>query len=68
MKSAFKNSFTGLGAILAATLFSSIPPAAQAATCDPGKPGAKLSGAEAATVYECIKQSLYDGYQKGSKG
>ena len=41
--------------------------AAHAASCDPGKPGDELTYAEANKVYECLKEDLYKGYQKGSK-
>lgn len=40
---------------------------AQAASCDPGTPGDDLSFEEAQGVYDCLKDALYAGYQKGKK-
>ncbi len=40
---------------------------AQAASCDPGKAGYDLTAEEAEKVYDCLKQSLVDGYKKGNK-
>jgi len=41
---------------------------AQAAACDPGKPGDSLTGEEAQAVYDCIKAELHAGYMTGDKG
>lgn len=40
---------------------------AAAASCDPGKGPDDLSYAEAKTVHDCLKPSLYSGYNKGGK-
>lgn len=40
---------------------------AQAAPCDPGKPGADLTADEAQAVYDCIKDDLLAGYSTGDK-
>lgn len=41
--------------------------AAQAAACDPGKPGSDLTADEAQKVYDCLKAELHAGYKKGPK-
>ncbi len=38
------------------------------AACDVDKAGSELSGEEAEAVYECLRQSLHDGYKSGGKG
>jgi len=40
---------------------------AQAGDCSPGKSGFDLTLDEASEVYECLADSLNEGYQKGSK-
>jgi cytochrome P460 len=45
----------------------SVVPAGAKTDCDPGKPGAELSTDEAQAVYDCIKDALFAGYQKGDK-
>ncbi|GGE93442.1 cytochrome P460 family protein [Stappia taiwanensis] len=37
------------------------------AACDPGKAGTELTGAEAAAVYDCLKDDLLAGYKTGDK-
>ncbi|WP_306142128.1 hypothetical protein [Roseibium sp. MMSF_3412] len=37
------------------------------AACDVQKPGYELTGAEAEGVYDCLKDDLQAGYQKGAK-
>lgn len=41
--------------------------AAEAGPCDPGKPAGELSLEEAQKVYECLRDSLYAGYNKAEK-
>ncbi len=55
-----------LGLAAAALLLAS-GTSAQAASCDVGKPGYELTPDEAQGVYDCIKESLVAGYQKGNK-
>lgn len=59
-----KKTTAGLS-FFAASLVLSLP--AYAADCSPGKPGVDLTGDEAMTVYECIADDLYAGYQKNDK-
>ena len=54
-------------AVSASALFLFATAGAQAAACDPGKPGDELSFDEAQKVYDCLKADLYAGYQKGNK-
>lgn len=59
---------TILRSIAAAAGLTLAASAAQAASdCDPGKPGTELSHEEAQEVYACIKDDLYEGYNKGDK-
>jgi len=51
--------------LVAVSLVLSLP--AHAADCNPGKAGADLTGSEAMSVYECIADDLYAGYQKNDK-
>lgn len=37
------------------------------AACEAGKPGSELTGDEAQTVYDCLKDSLLAGYLEGDK-
>lgn len=53
--------------LAAAVLLLASGTSAQAASCDPGKPGYELTPEEALGVYECIQESLVTGYQKGNK-
>lgn len=53
-------------AALAAGFFG-IASAAQAQSCDPGKPGSELTYDEAQAVYDCIKADLHAGYLQGDK-
>lgn len=41
--------------------------AVHAAACDPGKSGYDLTAEEAQAVYDCLKDSLLDGYKKKNK-
>lgn len=67
MRRSFRHSLGGVLALATIGSMAGIPGTAHAAGCDPGKAGNTLTGAEAAEVYDCLKQSLYEGYQKGSK-
>ena len=51
----------------AAASFLCIASAAQAAACDPGKPGDDLTFEEAQVIYDCIAADLHAGYMKGDK-
>lgn len=53
-------------AALAATAALTVP-TAQAAECDPGKSVDDMSFEDALKVYECLKDDLQAGYQKGGK-
>lgn len=48
-------------------LGASLLMAGGALACDPGKPGAELTGAEAQEVYDCLAEALHDGYTTGAK-
>lgn len=63
----FLNITRAIGVGFVAVLFSLTSGPAAAAACDPGKPGADLTGEEAMEVYECLLDDLYDGYQAGDK-
>ena len=56
-----------IGLLAATAALIGLSSAAQAA-CDPGKPGDQLTGAEAQAVYDCLRDDLHAGYQKGDKG
>src|SRR6056297_4204510 len=56
-----------LTAIAALALTAAATGARAQDNCDPGKPGAELSGAEAETVYNCIAEELHAGYAQGDK-
>lgn len=59
---------TILRSIAAAAGLTLAASAAQAASdCDPGKPASELSYEQAQSVYDCIKDGLYEGYQQGDK-
>ncbi len=57
----------GISVCAIAALSFVISADAQAASCDPGKAVDDLSYEEAQSVYDCLKDALYAGYQKGSK-
>ena len=40
---------------------------AHAASCNAGKAGEDLSLGEAAAIYDCLKDKMVKGYQKGGK-
>ena len=52
-------------AAFAAFMLAGIP--AAHAACDTDKDGTDLTGPEAQAIYDCLKDSLYAGYQKGNK-
>lgn len=56
-----------LTAIAALALTAAATGAQAQDNCDPGKPGAELTGDEAETVYNCIAEELHAGYAQGDK-
>lgn len=63
MISKFQTGATALA--IGAAMMISAP--ASAATCAGDKPGDELSFEEAQVLYECIAESLHDGYKNGGK-
>ena len=59
--------FYGTAVAAVSALFLMTSSGAQAASCDIGKAGDELSYEEAQAVYDCLKDKLYAGYQKGKK-
>lgn len=40
---------------------------ARAASCSAGKPRAEMTNADAQALYECLKEAMFDNYNKGDK-
>jgi hypothetical protein len=57
--------FSLSAAIVAGGLFATAP--AAHAACEAGKAGEELSGSEAQAVYDCLKDQMYKGYNRGNK-
>jgi hypothetical protein len=54
-------------ALTALALTAAAPAAEAQERCDPGTPGAELTGTEAGAVYDCIAEDLQAGYARGDK-
>lgn len=54
-------------ALAAAASLASLSAPAAAQDCTAGKAGAELSLEEAASVYDCLAEAMFQGYQQGDK-